>query len=127
MQYEQAESWLKHYGRAWEAGDSGLLATLFTETASYRDSPFNEPMLGHSAIIEYWNAGAGASQDDVKFSSDIWTVEGQIVIAHWSCRLVPKTAPRAIRFDGVFRLQFAPDLSERPLCMRLEEWWMSDA
>jgi hypothetical protein len=35
--------WIEGYRRAWEVADTELVLTLFTEDASYRSNPFEEP------------------------------------------------------------------------------------
>jgi hypothetical protein len=39
--------WIEGYRRAWETADTDLVLTLFTEDASYRSNPFEEPHVGH--------------------------------------------------------------------------------
>ena len=35
--------WIDGYRRAWEEADTDLVLTLFTEDATYRSNPFEEP------------------------------------------------------------------------------------
>ena len=47
-------AWVEGYRTAWETADTDLVLTLFTEDASYRSNPFEEPHLGHDGIRAYW-------------------------------------------------------------------------
>jgi nuclear transport factor 2 (NTF2) superfamily protein len=49
------KSWLDAYGRAWENRDPEAAASLFTEDATYHESPLDELMRGRSKIVEYWS------------------------------------------------------------------------
>ena len=46
--------WVARYEAAWHAGDLDAVETLFTEGAHYRKSPYENPMIGHDAIRDYW-------------------------------------------------------------------------
>jgi hypothetical protein len=53
MDLHSLKSWLDSYGRAWETKNPEAAGVLFTEDASYQESPYDEPMGGRSAIVEY--------------------------------------------------------------------------
>ena len=42
--------WLNAYKLAWESGDPGKAAALFTPDVVYEETPFDEPMRGLEAI-----------------------------------------------------------------------------
>ena len=42
--------WLADYEAAWRAPGTGRLAGIFTDDASYRHSPYEEPVAGLDAI-----------------------------------------------------------------------------
>ena len=46
-------SFMEKYRRAWETSDENLLAGLFAEDGTYRNTPFAEQS-GHEAIKAYW-------------------------------------------------------------------------
>lgn len=46
--------WIAGYEAAWRAGDLDAVETLFSEGAQYRASPYEKPMVGHTAIQDYW-------------------------------------------------------------------------
>ena len=70
MKDEGLRSWLGEYGRAWENRDAAAAGELFTDDASYRESPFDEPVRGRAAIIEYWSDNV-KSQEEIRFDYEI--------------------------------------------------------
>ena len=56
------DEWVTSYARAWETANEELIASLFTEDASYRSSPFREPFNGHAEIRAYWLAAQALSK-----------------------------------------------------------------
>ena len=48
------DDWVNGYARAWETANDELVASLFSEDASYRSSPFREPFRGHDEIRAFW-------------------------------------------------------------------------
>ena len=124
MTEHDVHDWLDAYGRAWVDGDPNAVAALFTETASYRETPFDDPIRGEHAIREYWQQGAAEGQEDVEFASQVWAVAGDTAIAGWQARFTRKATGARVELDGTFRLVFSSEQS--PLqCTALEEWWHS--
>lgn len=119
MNVDSLKSWLDAYGHAWETKDPEAAGKLFTEDASYRESPYGEPMRGREAIVEYWSH-VPRTQDDVHFKYEIITLINEIAIAHWSASFIRIPSNVKVRLDGIFLLNF--DESNR--CRRLREWWM---
>ncbi len=126
MTEQDVQHWLDEYGRAWVNGDPDLVVTLFTDTATYRETPFEDPMKGRRAIREYWQHGAADAQENVEFASQVWAVKGDTAIAGWQARLTEKATGVRIELDGVFRLVFSSEQGSS-LCTILEEWWHSRA
>ena len=56
-------AWIEAYGRAWETGDEDLMATLFTDDASRRSSPFREPFRASTRSEPTGVANAGTQRD----------------------------------------------------------------
>jgi hypothetical protein len=74
MDEEKFDFWLEAYGRAWENRDPAAAAELFSENATYRETPFDEPARGREAIFDYW-ARATAGQDGVRFGHEVLMVD----------------------------------------------------
>lgn len=112
-----AAEWARRYGRAWEQADEEQLASLFTEGASYRSSPFREPFLGLAEIRSYWRRGAG-TQRDVTVRMGRPFVDGDRVAVEWWTTMVdPDEGP--VTLPGCLLLHFAAD----GRCDDLREYW----
>ena len=124
MTEQEVQDWLDAYGRAWVDGDPDQVVTLFTDTATYREVPFDDPMRGRQEIRKYWQEGAADSQEDVEFASQVWAVVSDTAIAGWQARYTEKTTGARVELDGTFRLVFSRE-REALQCTILEEWWHS--
>ncbi len=118
MDQETFKTWLDAYGRAWETRDAEAAADLFAEAATYRLSPFEEPVRGRSAIFEYWS-GVTRSQEQIRFGSEILAVEEEIGIARWWASFVRIPSKTRVELDGIFVV--ALDKDGRAKAFR--EWW----
>jgi len=120
---EKVNNWLRNYGHAWEAGDFESVTSLFSEDAVYHEDPFDEPMVGHNKIRQYWKDGATDSQEKVTFKFELWTIDDDQCFAHWCARFTRIDSQELVKLDGVFRLIFRQDESGVPVCTSLQEWW----
>jgi len=112
------QRWLDGYGAAWQARDAQAATVLFTENASYRETPYAEPFRGRDGIAQYW-ATVTADQRDVQFESRIIAIEGSTGIAEWSATFATAATGDIVGLDGVFVLEF----DAGGLCSSLREWW----
>lgn len=46
--------WVDGYVRAWHEDDVEAVTRLFTEDARYLTSPYEEPLVGHAGIADFW-------------------------------------------------------------------------
>ena len=122
MDKQTVQRWLDNYGDAWREGDPDKIVALFSETATYRETPFDDPMRGRAAIRRYWQDGAADAQENVEFNSEVWAVDGHTAVAGWKARFSRKATGARVRLDGTFRLKFTATQGGL-LCERLEEWW----
>jgi ketosteroid isomerase-like protein len=56
MTPEAAQAWLDAYVEAWRSYDTGAIADLFAEDATYAYHPWDEPIRGRDAIVAEWLA-----------------------------------------------------------------------
>ena len=112
------DDWLRRYGDAWAARDGDAAASLFSEDAAYCWGPFAEPLVGHVAIRDRWNA-ATADLEDVRFRAEAIGRDGARRFVRWRVEL-REPGQASVALDGVFVLDFADD----GRCSRLQEWWM---
>jgi hypothetical protein len=113
------QDWLDRYIAAWRSGDKGQISGLFSEDATYRYNPYDEPLTGRSAIVASW---LGDEEPDVfEARYRVLAVNGDLAVAHGESIYYDKdrTAVRA-RYDNIFVLRF--DGSRR--CRQFTEWFM---
>ena len=108
--------WIDGYRAAWETRDPDAAAALFTEDASYRDTPYSEPALGRDGVRDYW-AGVTTTQEDVEFLSGAPVVEGDRAAVEWWVTMLNGGAE--VTLAGEFLLRF----DENGLCRELREYW----
>jgi hypothetical protein len=111
--------WLEGYGSAWRTGDADAAVGLFTDSARYHETPFDEPMVGRDAIHQYWKEGAGQSQKDIQFSYDILRAGERTGIAHWRASFVRVPSGNLVHLDGILLAEFDAELK----CASFREWW----
>jgi uncharacterized protein (TIGR02246 family) len=115
-----AAAWLDRYGDAWRGRDPDAAAALFTDDATYAETPFDEPARGRAAIRAYWSA-VPRLQREIEFAHELLAADGDLVVALWQAAYTRVADGERIRLDGVFALRFAPD----GRCRELREWWHS--
>ena len=111
--------WLTAYGSAWENGDPHKASELFSDQASYQETPFEDPMIGREAIHEYWRAGAESSQTEISFTYRILSVRRNEGIAHWQAKFNRVPSGNRVELDGVLVAEF----DDVGLCADFKEWW----
>jgi SnoaL-like domain len=114
MEAYRFSRWLEAYGRAWEALDADAAADLFTEDATYREQPFEEPARGREEIRAYWQEAVDA-QEDVRFGYEVLAEN----VARWWCSFSRKASGKRVELDGIFVCKFADD----GRCSTFREWW----
>lgn len=112
------KEWMDMYGKACEDSDPQAAAKLFTQNATYYETPFDEPMIGQDAIYRYWSAASQALKD-VQFSYEIVAVTGNRGIALWQGKFVGVNSGNRVALDGVFLVEF----DQRQKCTLFREWW----
>ncbi|MXY97622.1 MAG: nuclear transport factor 2 family protein [Gemmatimonadetes bacterium] len=122
MTEQDVRNWLDEYGRAWVDSDPDQVVTLFAETATYRETPFDEPMRGRHEIRAYWQKYAVETHEDIEFESQVWAVRNDTAIAGWQARYTLQATGARVSLDGTFRLVFSSETGALQ-CTVLEEWW----
>lgn len=74
------DSFMESYRRAWETSDEDLLASLFAEDGTYRNTPFAEQR-GREAIKAYWQRTK--LQSDIRLAHEVLYRHKRGGIAHW--------------------------------------------
>lgn len=76
------------YGEAWEKQDPNKILEIFTEDATYKETPFKKYFKGHKNIRKYWNDKVKLKQKKVKFKLISAHVSGNIGIAEWMTKFI---------------------------------------
>ena len=78
--------WLALYEAAWRAPGTQGLAGIFTEDATYRQSPYQEPVLGLAAIRQMWDEERDGPGEVFTLATDILAVDGSIAVVRAEVR-----------------------------------------
>ncbi|MCW5983337.1 MAG: nuclear transport factor 2 family protein [Bryobacteraceae bacterium] len=113
------EAWLDGYKNAWERRDPAAAAALFCSEATYRETPFDEPMRGIDAIVAYWSE-APLTQRDIRFEYEILSAEPGAGVARWRAAFTRVPSGVHVQLDGTLYARF--DAGGR--CVSFEEWWV---
>jgi catechol 2,3-dioxygenase-like lactoylglutathione lyase family enzyme len=107
--------WLAAYERAWRTAGSGTLRELFTDDATYRQSPYEKPLAGLEAIAEMWEAEREGPDEAFTMKSAVVAVEDDIAVVRVEVEY-RHSSPSEYRDLWVIR--FAED----GRCTSFEEW-----
>lgn len=110
----QVEEWVHGYERAWRSPGTAILAELFSDDASYRLSPYEEPALGLEAIGVVWERERDGPEEPFTMESEIVAVEGDRAVVRVEVRY---GEPKRQKFRDLWLLRF-----EDGLCVEFEEW-----
>jgi ketosteroid isomerase-like protein len=112
MDRSDAMAWVAAYERAWRAGDTEAVPTLFTQDAEYWCAPYADPEIGHAAIQEFWEDDAGRT---FRVEAEPVAVDGAVAVVRLHVRYL---TPKASDYRDLWVLQFAADGRVE----KFEEW-----
>jgi ketosteroid isomerase-like protein len=78
--------WLADYEAAWRAPGTGGLARIFTADASYRHSPYEEPVVGLDAIRRMWDQDRDGPGEIFTLATEIVAVDGATAVVRAEVR-----------------------------------------
>ena len=78
--------WLASYEAAWRAPGTQGLAGIFTGDASYRQSPYQEPVVGLDAIRRMWEEERDGPDEVFTLATDILAVDGPTAVVRAEVR-----------------------------------------
>ena len=78
--------WLAAYEAAWRAHGTEDLTGIFTDDASYRQSPYQEPVAGLDAIRRMWDAEREGPDEVFTIATDILAVDGPTAVVRAEVR-----------------------------------------
>ncbi len=111
---DQVLTWLAGYERAWRSPGTDALHDIFSEDASYRLSPYDEPIIGIRAISAMWEFERKGPNEQFTMKSEIVAVDDDVAVVRVDVQYAtPSREYRdlwVIRFDDAGR------------CRAFEEW-----
>ncbi len=75
MTHADVQHWLDRYVAAWMTYDAAAIGDLFSEEASYRYHPWDEPVIGRDAIVASWLADRD-EPGTFEAHYDVWALDG---------------------------------------------------
>jgi ketosteroid isomerase-like protein len=111
----EIEAWVAAYERAWRSPGAAALAGLFAEDATYRMSPYAEPVRGLVAIGELWERERQGPDEAFEMSHEIVAVEGDTAVVRVE---VQYGEPRPAEYRDLWIVR----LDAEGRCREFEEW-----
>ncbi len=108
MDAERLTRWLADYVEAWKSYDRELIAALFSERASYRYHPADEPIVGVEAIVDSWLDEPDAPES-WEAHYEPYAIEGDRAVATGTSTYFDKAGALRAVYDNCFTLRFDPD------------------
>jgi hypothetical protein len=107
--------WLRAYEVAWRSAGTDLVRRLFTEGASYRLAPFEDPIEGLDAIAAMWERERKGPDEQFDLQSDIVAVEADTAVVRLEVHYAgpPPT---------VYRDLWIVEFDQAGKCRAFEEW-----
>ena len=106
--------WLAAYEAAWRTAGTEPLRALFTDDASYRMSPYEEPVVGLPAIAELWEAERDGPDEPFTLQHEIVAVDGDTAVVRVEVRYDQPSG----EFRDLWLIRFGAD----GRCVAFEEW-----
>ena len=103
MDREQVMRWVDAYEAGWRTSDRRAVEALFTEDARYRRSPYDDPLVGHPAISDFWVADEG---ETFTMTATPVAAEGADAVVRVE---VKYGLPTSQQYRDLWVLHFAPD------------------
>jgi ketosteroid isomerase-like protein len=107
--------WLAGYEAAWRAPGTEGLAEIFADDATYRQAPYEEPVVGLDAIRRMWDEERDGPDEAFTMATDIVAVDGRTAVVRAEVRY-GNPVSQEYRDLWVMRLR------EDGRCDRFEEW-----
>jgi ketosteroid isomerase-like protein len=109
------DAWVTAYERAWRTAGTGPLRELFSEDATYRMSPYEEPASGPAEIAALWEREREGPDEPFEMSHEIVAVEGDTAVIRVE---VKYGGPDRLAYRDLWIVRFDAD----GRCREFEEW-----
>jgi uncharacterized protein (TIGR02246 family) len=111
----RVRQWLAAYEAAWRAAGTEGLAGIFTDDASYLQSPYEEPVVGLDAIRRMWDEEREGPDEVFAIATEILAVDGATAVVR-----------AEVRYGDPVRQEYRDlwivHLGDDGRCRRFEEW-----
>lgn len=118
MNRSQLDIWIEELRQAWERADPPRAAALFTDDAVYHSHPLRAPLVGPTAIEDYWKQ-ATSTQTDVEVRMGRPLLDGSRAVVEWWTLMTEDQ--RRTTDTGALVLEFEGDR-----CRNLREYWNTE-
>jgi hypothetical protein len=121
MDRQAFQGWLDRYVEAWKSYDEGQIGALFSEDATYRYHPQDEPESGRAAIVASW-LDSRDDPDSYDAHYEPLAVDGDVHVAHgWSRYFNPDRSLRD-EYLNVYICRF----NAAGECTDFTEYWIQN-
>jgi ketosteroid isomerase-like protein len=114
MNHDEVADWIHRYERAWRSPGTEMLGELFTEDATYLQSPYEDVLEGLGAISAMWEAEREGHDEVFAMTSEVFAVEGDRAVVTVEVRYGD---PVVREYRDIWLLRF-----EGGRCAHFEEW-----
>jgi len=115
MDRDRVSEWVAAYERAWRSRGTEALCALFDERASYRMSPYEEPVVGLAEIGVLWERERKGPDEEFELRHEVVAVEGNVAVVRLEVRYA---GPPRLEYRDLWVLRFGAD----GRCHAFEEW-----
>jgi ketosteroid isomerase-like protein len=112
---DSVHKWLAGYETAWRTKGTAGLAALFTEDASYLQSPYDKAVTGLAAIGRMWEREREGPDEVFTLATEIIAVDGPVAVVRAE---VSYGDPPTQQYRDLWVIRFAGDGRSE----RFEEW-----
>jgi len=120
MDHTSAQAWLDRYVAGWRSNDAVEIGALFSADVIYRYHPYDEPIVGRSAVVPSW-LGEGDEPGTFDASYAPVAVDGDTVVAQGTTtyRKEPGGPVHQV-YDNCFVMRF----DEQGQCREFTEFYV---
>jgi ketosteroid isomerase-like protein len=108
-------AWIAAYEAAWRTAGTEALSALFTDDATYRAAPFDDPLAGIGAIARFWESEREGPDEVFALTSTIVAAQRDTAVARLE-----------VVYDGspprIYRDLWIITLADDGRCASFEEW-----
>jgi ketosteroid isomerase-like protein len=106
--------WVAGYEAAWRSVGIGGLAALFSSDVVYRQSPYEEPVVGLAALGRMWDAERDGPDEGFTLATEVLAVDGDTAVV----RAEVHYAEPEQEYRDLWIIRFGAD----GRCREFEEW-----